>query len=34
MPEFQVVEDPPDDGIPVFDAGEIQVMPEPTGDSH
>ena len=33
VPEFQVVEDHPDDGMPVFEAGEIQVLPEPTGDS-
>jgi hypothetical protein len=33
VPEFQVVEDHPDDGMPVFEAGEIQVLPEPTGHS-
>jgi hypothetical protein len=25
------VDDHPDDGVPVFDAGEIQMMPEPRG---
>ena len=30
--DFKIIEDDdPDDGVPVFDAGEVQMLPEPKG---
>jgi hypothetical protein len=34
QPSFVVVDEHPDDGVPVMDAGEIEFFPEPKGNKH